>query len=98
MLDVVGIVQHHDGITGTGKQHTADDYVSRIFKGINEANPVYSDVIDRIAQTAGFESADWKWCNRQNGTWTDCPVSDFTDSAIYTTMVASTHNPSNLAL
>lgn len=38
MMDVVGVVQHHDGITGTGKQHTADDYAKRIFKGINSAN------------------------------------------------------------
>jgi len=35
MMDVVGVVQHHDGITGTGKQHTADDYVKRIAKGID---------------------------------------------------------------
>jgi len=49
MMDVVGVVQHHDGITGTGKQHTADDYVSRIFNGIEAANPVYADVIDKLA-------------------------------------------------
>ena len=49
MLDVVGVVQHHDAITGTGKQHTADDYVRRIFNGIEAANPVYANIISKIA-------------------------------------------------
>lgn len=49
MLDVVGVVQHHDAITGTGKQHTADDYVRRIFNGIEATNPVYANIISKIA-------------------------------------------------
>ena len=49
MMDTVGIVQHHDGITGTGKQHVADDYVSKVFKGISTTNPVYADIIDVLA-------------------------------------------------
>ena len=75
-MDVVGVVQHHDGITGTGKQHTADDYVHRIFKGIEATNPVYSDVIDKIAKSAGIEAENWSWCQRQNGTWEDCPIAE----------------------
>ena len=38
MLDVVGVVQHHDSITGTAKQHVADDYNKRIAKGIASTN------------------------------------------------------------
>lgn len=34
MLDVVGIVQHHDAITGTAKQKVSDDYKTRIAEGI----------------------------------------------------------------
>jgi len=26
MMDTVGITQHHDAVTGTGKQHVANDY------------------------------------------------------------------------
>lgn len=33
-MDVVGIVQHHDAVTGTAKTHVADDYIKRIFNGI----------------------------------------------------------------
>jgi hypothetical protein len=49
MLDVVGVVQHHDAITGTAKQHTADDYNKRIYKGIERTNPVYASIVDKIA-------------------------------------------------
>ena len=59
MLDVVGVIQHHDGITGTGKQHTADDYTKRIFKGLEAVNPVYADVIADLANGAGIKADDW---------------------------------------
>ncbi len=97
MLDVVGLVQHHDAITGTGKQHTADDYVRRIFNGIEATNPVYADIISKIAKSAGFEETNWSWCQRQNSTWEDCPIASYATSD-YFRMVVATHNPSNLAL
>jgi hypothetical protein len=31
MMDVVGITQHHDAATGTGKQAVANDYSLKIF-------------------------------------------------------------------
>lgn len=31
MMDAVGIIQHHDAATGTGKQHVADDYARQIY-------------------------------------------------------------------
>ena len=42
MMDVVGVVQHHDAVTGTGKQHVADDYSRQIFQGLESTNPVYA--------------------------------------------------------
>ncbi len=62
MLDVVGVIQHHDGITGTGKQHTADDYTKRIFKGLEAVNPVYSSVVSNLASQTGIKADNWSWC------------------------------------
>jgi len=36
--DALGIAQHHDGVSGTAKQHVANDYTKRIQSGIDMAN------------------------------------------------------------
>jgi hypothetical protein len=64
MLDAVAVAQHHDAITGTGKQHTSDDYKSRIFKAMEQTNPVYAAVISEFAKGTGINSNNWTWCFR----------------------------------
>ncbi|EQC27315.1 hypothetical protein SDRG_14840 [Saprolegnia diclina VS20] len=34
----VGLVQHHDGISGTEKQHVSNDYAQRLAEGLTSAN------------------------------------------------------------
>ncbi|KAK9129463.1 hypothetical protein Sjap_009950 [Stephania japonica] len=38
--DALGIVQHHDAVTGTAKQHTTNDYAKRLAIGASEAEMV----------------------------------------------------------
>ena len=33
----MGVIQHHDAISGTEWQHVADDYVQRLSQGIDGA-------------------------------------------------------------
>jgi hypothetical protein len=33
----MGLIQHHDAISGTERQHVADDYVLRLSDGIDAA-------------------------------------------------------------
>ena len=35
--DTVGVVQHHDAVTGTERQHVADNYANRMYKGVRNA-------------------------------------------------------------
>jgi len=98
MKDVVGIIQHHDAITGTAKQHVSNDYKERVYKVTQEVNKVYADQVDKLARSQGFkEDNTWQWCQRQNGTYTDCPIADWADQDNYN-MVVATHNPSGIAI
>ena len=51
MLDTMGVTQHHDGITGTAKQHVADDYNFRVFNSTQANNKVYANLIDEIVKS-----------------------------------------------
>jgi hypothetical protein len=37
LREAMGIMQHHDAITGTEKQHVADDYARTMAKGLEDA-------------------------------------------------------------
>jgi hypothetical protein len=57
MLDRIGILQHHDAVTGTAKQAVADDYSWRISTGISENNIPYTQLIsDKVLKITGMQS------------------------------------------
>jgi alpha-mannosidase len=44
----VSLCQHHDSITGTAKQHVANDYHSRIYHGMEEAQKVVMHALSQL--------------------------------------------------
>ena len=50
MLDALGIAQHHDGVSGTAKQHVADDYNFRLYTAMNQNNAVYTNLVEQIVE------------------------------------------------
>ena len=38
----LGILQHHDAVAGTAKQHVTDDYIFTGVKSINSFQEIYS--------------------------------------------------------
>ncbi len=36
-MEAMGVAQHHDAVSGTEKQHVADDYAQRLSDGIDSA-------------------------------------------------------------
>jgi alpha-mannosidase len=56
--EAVALTQHHDSITGTAKQHVANDYHSRIYHGMEEAQKVIMHALSHLifssSTTASF--------------------------------------------
>ena len=40
LREEMGVLQHHDAVSGTAKQHVTDDYAQRLAKGFGECSKV----------------------------------------------------------
>ncbi|XP_042478440.1 alpha-mannosidase [Macadamia integrifolia] len=49
--DALGIVQHHDAVTGTAKQHTTNDYAKRLAIGASEAETVVNSALSCLSNS-----------------------------------------------
>jgi len=95
MMDVVGVVQHHDAATGTSKQRVANDYARLIYEQLQVTNQVYANAIEYWAKKTGFDASGWQWCTRTNSTYEDCPIASHGDDL---KMLVAVHNPANLPM
>eukprot|EP00934_Nitzschia_sp_Nitz4_P002969 Nitzschia sp. Nitz4//scaffold272_size25479//12374//15946//NITZ4_008309-RA/size25479-snap-gene-0.1-mRNA-1//-1//CDS//3329545225//2959//frame0 len=46
--DAVAVAQHHDGVSGTSKQHVANDYAKRLQAGIDAVSPLVAAKLRRL--------------------------------------------------
>lgn len=94
-MDALGILQHHDAVTGTAKQAVADNYNSRLYKGMQANNQVLAQVIDEIAKALLPQLTTkeaWQWCVRENSTYLDCPTAEYDKKA---NIIVAAFNPAN---
>ena len=73
--DAMGVVQHHDAVSGTAKQHVAYDYAKRVQAGIDHAAKSVTNKLKRILleDAAGEHLGDLELCQLLNET--KCNVS-----------------------
>ncbi|XVF57696.1 hypothetical protein PTKIN_Ptkin07bG0002700 [Pterospermum kingtungense] len=79
LADALAIAQHHDGVTGTEKQHVANDYAKRLSIGYTEAEKVVSSSLACLADSKSFigcgdSTTNFQQCPLLNITY--CPASE----------------------
>jgi hypothetical protein len=99
MQNELGVNQHHDAVTGTGKQKVANDYALRLFKGMKQNNVEYGKLIkEKASKHLSLEAlGEVSQCFATNSTYLDCPIAEYTQEEGYT-MTVFVHNPSPVDL
>ena len=69
--DALGVVQHHDGVSGTAKQHVANDYSKRLQKGIDSVAAVTAAKLGRLVFGVNTTMDNLMLCQRLNETICD---------------------------
>jgi hypothetical protein len=100
LSDDLGVLQHHDAVSGTAKQQVADDYNKKLFTGMNQNNAVYNKFIgQKVEKEMAHKSNEtWTQCFRSNSTYLDCPISAYYNESAPYTMSVAVQNPSTVDL
>ncbi|KAJ4729552.1 Alpha-mannosidase [Melia azedarach] len=69
LADAVAIAQHHDAVTGTEKQHVADDYAKRLSIGYSKAEEVVATSLACLV-----ESKSHNGCGKPTKIFQQCPL------------------------
>ena len=93
MLNAIGIMQHHDAITGTAKQAVADDYERIMTEAVDQNNALYAQLVGEKASQAGLEeSLEWNACQVSTLSPVDCGI----DSKAGQVKMIAVHNPATI--
>ena len=80
--DASGVAQHHDGVSGTSKQHVADDYAARLHDGIHQVAACASRKLRRLflGPNASQYWQDLRYCQLLNET--KCDISQVNENRV----------------
>ncbi|XP_022991108.1 probable alpha-mannosidase At5g13980 isoform X2 [Cucurbita maxima] len=69
LADALAIAQHHDAVTGTEKQHVANDYAKRLWIGYKEAEKLVASALACLV-----ESTPYSECGNPTAKFQQCPL------------------------
>ena len=86
--DASGVAQHHDGVSGTSKQHVADDYAARLHDGIHQVAACASRKLRRLflGPNASQYWHDLQYCQLLNET--KCDISQVNKNPVFPFWIA----------
>ncbi|XP_054161157.1 lysosomal alpha-mannosidase-like [Oppia nitens] len=73
----LAVMTHHDAITGTAPQATADDYTSRLASAYSAAKVIIGQAYNYVKHTGATNTTDIQFCDMLN--ITRCTVTETTD-------------------
>ncbi|XP_027845178.2 lysosomal alpha-mannosidase-like isoform X1 [Aphis gossypii] len=80
LRETMGVMQHHDAITGTEKQHVANDYARLLNEAIEECKEASCSILSGLA--TGIETTGCKTCHLLN--ISQCEVSEHSEQFVLT--------------
>jgi hypothetical protein len=63
LAEAMGLLQHHDAVSGTAKQHATSDYSKRLHAGRKAAEP---HIFDALASMSGLPKSSFSFCTQRN--------------------------------
>ena len=83
LAKAMGVAQHHDAVSGTEKQHVANDYAMRLHIGETECMRIVSDSASKLTDKAGSAPLLFEFCEYLNVSVCEPSESDSFDVLVY---------------
>jgi len=94
--DAIGVAQHHDAVSGTGKQHVADDYSKKLQTGIDAVSSLVTEKLKAAFLNVSNSTLDnLSFCLLLNETI--CEISEQATTTAGTDLYTIVYNPIALA-
>ena len=72
LREAMGVAQHHDAVSGTEKQHVADDYARRLHHGASKTHDTFNKMLNSILLKDSAAPVQWTSCEALN--ISVCPI------------------------
>ncbi|CAG2107571.1 unnamed protein product [Medioppia subpectinata] len=89
----MGVMQHHDAVTGTEKQHVSDNYALKLYKTIEKCQSVVNSSLNTLIGKSDVK-LNQLFCNQLNVS--ACAVTEGTDNLAVTIYNPFGHNVTHL--
>ncbi|GKY91492.1 hypothetical protein MPSEU_000121400 [Mayamaea pseudoterrestris] len=90
--NALAVAQHHDAVSGTAKQHVADDYSKRLQAGLDEAAAFVAHKLKRVMlEHPALDIVDLEYCQLLNETI--CEVSENVTRTSDRPLIVVVYNP-----